>query len=261
MKNNRLLTFTIIALIGLMSVSGCVRNRTEPTKVQSKSAAFVVDDTGSSSNGGLPQTTDYIKAALIVSEFLSFVDVFNIGGNGKQSWEANRQHFDFPVKPVNQFNEVEAKALAKKNGCGSRLACINREVENARIQAEVVYQEEITAYNEERNNVIQKVGNAILQIPVKSPSCSDIQEQAELIAQSSSELVIWLTDGAHNCKTAFTGVEFKNKAVLIGVLPLNNEVAGSFGKRFAELSAKFPNAQVKPINSFNKQMIIDFMAR
>jgi hypothetical protein len=266
LKNNTPLNLTIITLIVLMGVFGCSKNdnndnRQPPPPPPTKSLAVVVDNTGSSSNGELPQTVDLIKESLITSEHLSYVDVFNIGGNGKQSWEAIRQHFEFPVRPVNLFNEAEAKTLAKKNGCGSRKPCINREVEQARKQAEADYLREISSYNEERNNIIQKIGDAILQSPSLSPSCSDIQEQSEFVNQSSSEIVIWLSDGEHLCKTAFTGLEFKDKAVVLGVLPIKNEVAGKFKERFTELSSKFSNAQVKPISSFNKQMLLEFLAR
>lgn len=279
-ENKKTLALTLITLIALMSVFGCPQKGTNtntngnnnskppektsspaPVKTQSKSISIGVDNTGSSSSGNLLQIVDSIKESLVLSENLSFVDVFNIGGDGKQAPEATRQHFEFLVKPVNTFNETNEKAKAKESGCGARKECIKEKVENARKQSESDYQRELAAYNENRKNIVQDIGSAILQSPALSPSCSDIQEQGELVAQSSSDAVIWLTDGQHNCKTAFTGVKFKNKAVLIIVLPIKNEIAGEFKKRFDVMSAKFSNAEVKTITSITKPVMLEFLSR
>lgn len=149
-ENKKTLALTLITLIALMGVFGCPQKGTNtntdgnnkskppektpspmPVKTQSKSVSIGVDNTGSSSSGNLLQIVNSVKESLVLSENLSFVDVFNIGGDGKQAPEATRQHFEFPVKPVNTFNETNEKAKAKENGCGGRIPCIEKEVESA----------------------------------------------------------------------------------------------------------------------------------
>ena len=258
MKNIKYFLILIVSLIVLGS-SGCPTKikGTSPGKIPTKTLTVLPDKTGSSAPDELPRFADALKEALVQSENFSQTEVVNLGGNGKTTWISSTKRFDFPPQPVYFFDEDDARAKAKKEGCGRRVPCIERYLRERRKETEEKYNSDLGVYKENLNLAAQRVSEEILQNPTKEPACSDIQEMAERVAQSS-EYVIWVTDADHNCKTPFGGVEFKNK-VLIGLVPLKSEIPGNFGKRLAEIGAKFPNAQVKPLALFNKEMLAEFL--
>lgn len=253
------LVFTAISLV----FSGCVQNEinniVEPRPTLPPSAPSLtvsVDKTQSASPKSLDRASAEFKEGLVSNESLSKVEIISNGADGKIVFDSPSQRFELPSKPSEQFNETEERAKFKKL-CSDKIPCIENQLAKAKEAFQTKLESAISDYQKNHSQIVGNIMDAFLSKPTIETNCTDIQEMMERLAKSS-QLVMVFSDMKHDCRTPLKGLKFENK-VWILLMPLRDEQPGSFGKRLAEVSAKFPNAKLTPVSDFNKEEMQNFL--
>jgi hypothetical protein len=263
----------ITAVIGLLSLSfsGCrkpVDNKSQtgpaptpsPTPGQSgpQVLLLMVDKTQSASDSALQEFAPEIKEALNSVPTLREIIVVNVGANGLGPWNAPAQRFVLPLKNGGMYDEARANEVMEKakRDCGGRLNCEERVFREAKERLAEQVAKSNSSYEQELEKTLEGVMFAVLQQPEKAPSCTNLMEMAERIAQTPSTHAIWLSDGEHNCAASLQPQTFNNK-VLFALLPIKAET--NFSQRLTKLSKTYPNSIIKPVAVLNSQAVLDFL--
>ena len=259
----------LVAAIGSSCESkGTAQPKTEKerpvvsTECAATSLTIVLDKTQSESDAPLPSFSAELEAVFPECGELADIRVLSIGLNGDPSpFKAILQKFDLPLGKFAQFDEAGARVRAEKL-CGFREPCKVREIEEARRSYNASVDELVSKHDENFRKVLLEIRSAILQKAQSESSYTDLDAQGTRIEMLTTPHVIWLSDLQHTLSTPVKNREFKEKHVLIGLLPLKDEAPQGFEKRLAAAQSRYHgNVDIRSAADIDKRAISDFLRR
>jgi len=221
---------------------------------------IAIDATASSDFSVLTPSVESLRQA-IESARTSKIAVVRLGEGGKSSWAGSVQNFELPLLPAGSF-DAEAAVNAMEQKCRKRLRCREQRLQTMEVDFNSSKNEQTTDTNKARRSKSLEMADHLLASPKGFASCTNMIEFRDRLISDGYKLVVFYTDGDHECATSLTTKRFDPEVkVLILQMPLKSESSGSsFSKRTIALQKIFvgEGVTVMPVVSADDKVLRNF---